>query len=247
MRNDSSQKITESFLNLHHIFNAIGKTDPYYSVLSDPKYITKNLTDDSLSQFHASGFQEVAFLIETIAQCGIPLETGEALDFGCGVGRVTIPLCRRFASVVGCDISTGNLSIGLNEAKNKGLSNVQFVKNEFNLIRQFGEERFDLIYSMIVLQHMIPPLMKIYISQFARMLKPGGIAFFQLPTSGADYSFDQHKLQESIQSQTVQIHALAFRELFKIINSEGCQIVDLFERDCVGPGWDSYIIVMTKP
>lgn len=247
MSDDFKQKVTESFVNLSKIFNDLGQKDPYYSVLSDTKYMTKNLTDETISQFYESGRNNVALMVDTINQSGLQIGTGEALDFGCGVGRVTLSLADRFDAVTGCDISESNLAVASKAAEERGVSNVRFVKNEVNLVQQLGGDRFDLIYSVIVLQHMIPPLMRLYIGQFFRLLKTGGIAFFQLPTGGQNYQFNQHKLHESIESQTVQIHALVFRDVFEIIHSEGCRIVDLLEFDCVGPGWNSYIFVVVKP
>lgn len=247
MSDEFKQQISESFVNLSRIFNDLGQKDPYYSVLSDPKYMTKNLTDENLDQFYASGHSDVTFLFEAIARCGLEIGSGEALDFGCGVGRVTLPLAKRFAAVTGCDISESNLVVASGTAEKQGLTNVQFIKSEVDLVHQLGTQRFELIYSIIVLQHMIPPLMKLYIGQFFRLLKSGGVAFFQLPTGGQGYHFSQNKLQESIQSQTVQIHALPIREVLGIIHAEGCRIVDLLELDCVGPGWDSHIFVVLKP
>ncbi len=247
MSDDFKQKITESFLNLSRVFNDLGRQEPYYSVLSNPKYRTENLTDERLDQFYASGRSNVVNMIEAIERCGVTLGQGEALDFGCGVGRITLPLAEHFGAVTGCDISDGNLAVAMDAAKKQGLSNIRFVKNEVDLVQQMGNQRFDLIYSILVLQHMIPPLIQLYIGQFLRLLKSGGIAYFQLPTGGKNYRLDPDKLQESIQSQIVQIHALPMRKVFEIIYTEECRILDLFELDCVGPGWDSHIFVVLKP
>jgi len=45
-----------------------------------------------------------------------------------------------------------------------------------------GQRRFDLIYSDLVLQHMLPALSLSYIDEFLRLLAPGGLLVFQLPS-----------------------------------------------------------------
>jgi SAM-dependent methyltransferase len=44
---------------------------------------------------------------------------------------------------------------------------------------------FDLVYSNLVLQHMPPELSRSYMTDFIRVLKPGGVGVFQLPSRPA--------------------------------------------------------------
>jgi ubiquinone/menaquinone biosynthesis C-methylase UbiE len=75
----------------------------------------------------------------------------QALDFGCGVGRILIPLCKRALFVTGVDVSTGML----NEAR----KNCQaFAANNVELIHYNGSSlgvsgKFNFIHSFIVFQH----------------------------------------------------------------------------------------------
>jgi SAM-dependent methyltransferase len=48
-------------------------------------------------------------------------------------------------------------------------------------LRLFPDNSFDLVYSNIVLQHMEPRYSESYIGEFIRVLKPGGMTYFQLP------------------------------------------------------------------
>jgi ubiquinone/menaquinone biosynthesis C-methylase UbiE len=45
---------------------------------------------------------------------------------------------------------------------------------------------FDLVYTMIVLQHMPQTFQREYVREFFRVLKPGGVAMFEMP-DGPDY------------------------------------------------------------
>jgi SAM-dependent methyltransferase len=46
----------------------------------------------------------------------------------------------------------------------------------------FHDDFFDFIYTNIVLQHMRPEYSKAYLKEFLRVLSPGGLLVFQLPT-----------------------------------------------------------------
>ena len=52
-----------------------------------------------------TGEREIALLFHRLAALQLPVPHGQALDFGCGVGRLTQALARRVARVVGADIS----------------------------------------------------------------------------------------------------------------------------------------------
>ena len=52
-----------------------------------------------------TGEREIALLFHRFAELQLPAPRGRALDFGCGVGRLTQALARRMESVVGADIS----------------------------------------------------------------------------------------------------------------------------------------------
>ena len=55
--------------------------------------------------FFESGETEVAQLVDYLDAQGLSLPKGSALDFGCGIGRVTQPLCRHFEVCYGIDIA----------------------------------------------------------------------------------------------------------------------------------------------
>jgi SAM-dependent methyltransferase len=46
----------------------------------------------------------------------------------------------------------------------------------------FEDSSFDFVYSALVLQHMEPRYATSYVEEFARVLAPGGVAMFQLPS-----------------------------------------------------------------
>ena len=49
---------------------------------------------------------------------------GDALDFGCGVGRLVLPLARRYRTVVGIDISDAYIAEAVRNRDKHGLTNI---------------------------------------------------------------------------------------------------------------------------
>lgn len=140
-------------LNSDKTWITYGKKNPYFGVLTDDKYLEKNLNKESLNEFFESGANFVENLFETIHnhidQNFIP---NTVLDFGCGTGRLIIPFAKKSEKVVGLDISKDILEIARLNAKKNDLHNIQFYLSDDNLTK-ISEQKFDLINSFIVLQH----------------------------------------------------------------------------------------------
>src|SRR5436853_440938 len=119
--------------------------------------------------------------IDASESLGRPENFGKALDFGCGAGRLTRALSPRFVECVGLDISENMLEIA--RRLNADRENCCFQLNTRGDLSCFADGEFDLVVSDIVLQHMPSTnLIKSYISEFLRVLHPGGLAIFQLPS-----------------------------------------------------------------
>jgi tRNA/tmRNA/rRNA uracil-C5-methylase (TrmA/RlmC/RlmD family) len=132
-----------------------GKNDPYYGVLTQQRYTYKSWTDDAKIEFFSTGERYVDSIQETVRQHFDPVfRPSRALDFGCGVGRLVVPLARFCGSVVGVDVSESMLTVAEKNAREQGLLNVTFVKGDDTLSRVSG--KFEFVHSFIVFQH-IPP------------------------------------------------------------------------------------------
>src|SRR3569623_3209784 len=70
-------------------WRALGKDQPYWGVLSHPQYRTENLTPDTIEEFYASGPWHIAQVAESLRRLTGRGPSGRALDFGCGVGRLS--------------------------------------------------------------------------------------------------------------------------------------------------------------
>jgi SAM-dependent methyltransferase len=156
----------------------LATVDPYWAVLTDPVRKHGGWDKDS---FFATGESDIQAMLTTAAELGLPLGRGRALDFGCGPGRLTRALAARFDQVVGIDISAPLVT----EARrlNADLRNCEFRVSGREDLSDFGDGSLDLVCSTIVLQHQPSHrVIRRYVAEFLRVVPPGGLVVFQLPT-----------------------------------------------------------------
>ena len=149
----------------------IGRKDPYFGVLRHPQYRTRSLTPEAREQFFQSGEARIRTVIDTIDRhLGAALKPQRALDFGCGVGRLLIPLARRSGEVTGIDISASMLAEARRNCETQGVGNVRVARDLSAL-----EGSYDFIHSHIVFQHMKVARGEAVFAQLLERLTPGGI------------------------------------------------------------------------
>lgn len=168
---------TMSLKRLKKEWDALGELDPFWAILADR---SKRHGGWQPQDFFATGTREVEELMDSAASLGLPARRQTALDFGCGVGRLTRALAGQFKRCYGVDISQSMISAA------KALDpppNCRFIVNAGERLEMFQDGFFDLIYSTLVLQH-VPHRRAIesYVSEFVRTLRDGGLLVFQLPT-----------------------------------------------------------------
>jgi 2-polyprenyl-3-methyl-5-hydroxy-6-metoxy-1,4-benzoquinol methylase len=112
------------------------------------------------------------------SQVDVGTGRNRALDFGCAVGRLTQALADHFAHVVGVDIAQAMVDQA--RAYNRHGARVDYVLNTAPDLRVFGDASFDFVYCNKVLQHIRPRAQLGFIREFVRLLRPGGVAAFQM-------------------------------------------------------------------
>ncbi len=117
--------------------------------------------------------------LRRLAEHGATYQPGAALDFGCGVGRLTQPISERFAHTTGVDIAASMISIA--KRHNQHGAKCSYVVNRHPDLRQFGSGTMDFVHSCLVLQHIPSEVSPSYVSEFMRIAKPGGLVVFQVP------------------------------------------------------------------
>lgn len=239
------EKVTEHsqlmslFAHIQTAWEYQGEEDPHYSVLSLDEYRKDNLSQ-SLKKFYSSGqgdLQRIQFYLD---RSGIDYSNfSTALEYGCGLGRVTYWLATMFNQVHAYDISRPHLAGAEEHLKREGIENVAF--HHLSKVADVSTlEKVDFIYSVIVLQHNPPPLIGIILREIVRALNTGGVALFQIPTYKFGYSFALNDyLDERMNKTDMEMHVLPQREVFRIIREEGGEILEVIEDLCAGNNYKS--------
>jgi ubiquinone/menaquinone biosynthesis C-methylase UbiE len=103
-----------------------------------------------------------------------------ALDFGCGLGRLTRALAPHFGRTIGLDVAPTMIE----EARelDDGGSGAEFVLHEHEDLRAIESGSVDFVSCLLVLQHLpTRGAIETYLREFVRVLSPGGVAVVQLP------------------------------------------------------------------
>ena len=165
--------------NLRNAWEGHAKRDALGAILTDDRKVGGKW---DLAEFMATGEREIATVIGHLNSIGHgPDMSGRALDFGCGVGRLTQALARRFHSCVGVDISQEMIRQAESLSQ---YPNCRYVANPARKL-PFEDASFSFLYSNIVLQHVPRRLATNYLREFVRLLAPQGILVFGVQDSFA--------------------------------------------------------------
>lgn len=167
-------------MRLHrHGWDEIGRLDALWAVLSEP---SKRYGGWNIDEFLATGTQEVSAVLDAAARWGLPRRRRHALDFGCGVGRLTRALAAHFEMVSGVDIAP--TMIDLARKLNSDIPTCNFRVLEGPGLSSFPDRSLDFVYSRLVLQHITRRrVAQDYIREFVRVLADDGLIVFQVPSA----------------------------------------------------------------
>jgi SAM-dependent methyltransferase len=155
----------------------LGVMDPLWAILT---HEGKRNGRWDLADFLATGERHIAEVMARAKSFGLPGRQDRALDFGCGIGRLTRPLAARFGEVVGVDISRPMIEKA--RLVNADLANCSFLHNARPDLAVLADGSFDFVYTHIVLMHL--PSRRVaqgYLRELVRVLTPGGLLIFQMP------------------------------------------------------------------
>jgi len=118
-------------------------------------------------------------MLKTVEQItGLALKNKKMLDIGCGWGGHVVAALRMGLDAFGCDVDEDVLEIAAMRCLIQGFdANRYFLAPAERL--PFADNEFDYVQAVSVLEHVddVPQA----ISEFVRVLKPGGIGFIQAP------------------------------------------------------------------
>jgi len=104
---------------------------------------------------------------------------GVCVEVGCGFGRISAVLARRFDRVLALDVSPKMLDLARAAVT---ATNVEFVLVPGSSLEPVRDGVADVLVCYLVLQHLPRrEVVAAYLNEFARVLGPDGQAFVQLP------------------------------------------------------------------
>ena len=169
--------MTDALDESRRFWDAHAERDPLWAVLSDAG---KEERKWDVRRFFQTGVNEVALIFYELESQGLDVKKACAMDFGCGVGRLTQAMAARFERVVGVDVSPRMIETAA--ALNRFPDRASYIWNDAPHLRRFSDDTFDFIYTNLVLQHIVPEITLGYLREFLRILRPAGVLVFQLPS-----------------------------------------------------------------
>ena len=155
-----------------------GETDPYFAVLSAPEYHGRP-DEAKRAEFFRSGETHIDRMVAIIrASLDPAFAPATALDFGCGVGRLLIPLAARCGEVTGVDISAAMLAEARRNCLAAGISNFKLLPSDDRLSAVTGQ--FDFVHSYIVLQHIPVARGEQIVRALAARIATNGVGMFHV-------------------------------------------------------------------
>jgi SAM-dependent methyltransferase len=245
---------------LRRQWDVLGKTDPFWAVLTADD---KRGRRWNVEEFFATGEREIDDVLTYVESLGVELDRRRALDFGCGLGRLTQALADRFEAVWGVDIAPSMVEQAERYDRHPGIC--RFCVNARPDLKMFESGSFGFVYSKIVLQHIEPRYQRAYIREFVRVLAPGGVLVFQVPSERIHrQSGPWERLKPTIKSITPGPLLSAYRmvrwgrgsnmemwgmpkgDVISLLEEEGAMMLDVRADSSSGEDWAGFRYTVTR-
>jgi SAM-dependent methyltransferase len=223
----SPEQLSQIFSHIRDSWVELGTRRPHHSVLTEDEFLPGNLKSSS-EHFWDSGDIEATIIAATLARCGFGAPAQKiCVEYGCGVGRVTLPLAARFAEVYAYDISRTHLGLAEERATQLGAANIHFHWCGDGLPDRLIS--CDFFYSRLVLQHNPPPLIGRILQLALGSLNVGGIAIFGVPTYIEGYRFRSSEYLSTPRVTGSEMHCVPQSEIFALIAEQQCAVIEVHE------------------
>jgi SAM-dependent methyltransferase len=226
-------QLEQLFKRVHSNWEHLGNTDPYWSVVTQPEYKKNNFSAHQ-DAFFNSGRQNVELILATLRRYEINTDSfKKCLEFGCGVGRVTMHLAPLVKELFAYDISAPHLQYLRELVKERELSNVMPLQL-MQLQDLQAQSQIDLVVSLITLQHNTPPLIVYFLKILLKTLSRKGVAVIQIPTYCNGYIFEIERYLNTPQGNELEVHFVPQNIIFEILRENDCICLEVREDPFLG-------------
>ena len=126
--------------------------EPFFAAISDPKFLKARLTPESESEFFKLGEEHILGIIHLIREnIDRDFSPRTALDFGCGPGRLVVPLTHIAKRVIGVDRNPHMIRAARENSRRYGAYEADFALLEE--LERGLPGKYDFIHSTLVFQH----------------------------------------------------------------------------------------------
>jgi len=242
---------------LQRNWEGFASVDPLWAICVDSTHRDNKWTQE---EFFATGQTEIGRVMGHIQSLGLSLDAASpALDFGCGVGRLTRALSDYFPECWGVDISP--TMIRLAKEFNLDRPACHFCLNERDDLQAFPDGKVGFIYTSIVLQHIKREYVSRYLLELVRILKAGGVFVFQVPeterssiiarlrSAVGDVRSNIYRLlrRKSIKAYRMEMHCFPEKDIRRLFSTQPVRIVDVRLTNSSTGGFNGDLRFLDRP
>lgn len=227
-------------------WEVLGRERPFWGVLTEDDYLPHRISS-TRERFFETGKKDIQEIVGALPDDFV-LEQACVLELGCGVGRLTLPLAEKARTVIGVDVSLGNLSVAKELAAQAKAQNCTFLHvGDLKVWNQITSDvTYDFFISLITLQHNVPPVQMRLLDSALQGLKSGGVAAFQVTTGHSAYSFVAEEFLEANLERVMDMHSVPMRDVFELMRCHSCWPIEVYRDLRADPATHSYTVVCRK-
>lgn len=242
-----------SLKELQRNWEGLAQADPLWAICTDP---SKRNSQWTREDFFATGRKEIDAVLEYAARVGLCIDKSRpALDFGCGVGRLTRAMSEHFPECCGLDISPTMISAA--QELNRDRPHCHFQLNESTRLKRLPDNYFGFIYTSLVLQHISPPFSHQYIVELIRVLRPGGVLIGQVPERLRVSSLTKVRTRLALRSRlqsflgtqspyVMEMHCIKEAIIRKLVPQNGARVLDVAITNSCDPAFSGNLRYLTQ-
>lgn len=222
------------------------RVDAADAVLTRPSIFDRSRDDQEVLEIGEAEANQVVADFES--HTGKNPSDSVVLDYGCGIGRIAVPLAERFKQVDAVDVAPTMIKQARKYAEQRQVGDrINFWRVGEPELRSVPDNHYDLIVAAITIPHIAPPNNTISLAALVGKLREGGVLIFDAVSSRGwtfpvspqlrrrAYSF----LPQATLRDLVEMHGLPESEMHRVVSASGGNVAEVRPKQ-VCKGWAGY-------